>query len=676
MPRTMFRGEADDRGIDTEKYFCQMGGGGRPCGCRGTFPVVDHRKIANGDTSFMRCETCSHYLSSHTNVHGEGQDNPTTRQLYQTDGCEDDDFMAGYSTLTGKELRENRWLYSLISNLDCDVLSKSDPTIFKQLPFPFCGRLLPHDSFKLSQTAGGGSFVFTFPYMGRECFKELWKLVASFKNPLNLSKVFLHGTVGNGKSHLLAALTCALMRAGERVVYLPDCGALLCNFVKYVKTALCLTFADNEDTQELIWGFTTETQISVFLNQMGRRKLYFIIDQVNALDTDALNCDRFTNDQKAYVRKWLDIFTYDQFEIRCASATNRTQYWLQKMRNVTVMEVEGGFTDNELSEWWGRNSGMGISKTEQDMIEDLTGRIPRLLDAVLKDGVMPNLDAPELQDISLHIDEYVDDVWEKAGKNEHSWTRFATFMNACLLNSNISYVPTDFCDHWYFYKQHKAGGIVGAYQCGAARDMMARKLRQYRSLPAGDLNWFNAVMKFRDNAAMTKFIIKNACLSCISHSGLHFSNIEIPPMDTIMFAGDFPSVDLTKNVALYCPLRYNFYGFDGIIVRFDEERKNAELYPLQTYLSWYHADSEMVFPPEWDEWSRFLETYDTISVNFLWITDDRAFVKVIDGLERLPDYANPQFKNYRIPLCSINKQLAARLELSRSIQGQDNRQWN
>ncbi|KAF8431713.1 hypothetical protein BGX38DRAFT_1177614 [Terfezia claveryi] len=51
---------------------------------------------------------------------------------------------------------------------------------------------------------------------------------------------YLHGTQGSGKSHILAALTCLLMKKGHRVVYIPDCRALILDLFRYLQFSLIL----------------------------------------------------------------------------------------------------------------------------------------------------------------------------------------------------------------------------------------------------------------------------------------------------------------------------------------------------------------------------------------------------------------------------------------------------
>jgi energy-coupling factor transporter ATP-binding protein EcfA2 len=251
----------------------------------------------------------------------------------------------GYLTFRFIELAANRQLYNMILNLDCDVVSKSDPSAFHTLPFPFCGSSLPYESFDLEPDPSGHPFIYTFQYMGREIFRELWKILFNFKKAPCATKLFFHGTSGYGKSHLLAALAVCLISYDERVVYLPDCRAMMTDFLKYFKTALCLAFADNADTQELIWGFHTEEDIANFLERVGRRKLYFIVDQVSALDTDPKNFDFFTNEQKEHAKKWLDLFAHDQYQILCAKSSNRIPRYLEKMHDTIELGVAGGFTE-------------------------------------------------------------------------------------------------------------------------------------------------------------------------------------------------------------------------------------------------------------------------------------------------------------------------------------------
>jgi hypothetical protein len=243
--------------------------------------------------------------------------------------------------------------------------------------------------------------------------------------------------------------------------------------------------------------------------------------------------------------------------------------------------------------------------------------------------------------------------------------RFQQFMNACLIGSKIGYVPSDLCDHRYFYKRTVGRNTIGTSLCGVARNIMARKLRQYGSLPADDINWFNALVTYSDNSAMTNFIVRNAVLSSIANNGIFFDTLNIPPMETIMFNGEFPDFDLSKQAALYCPLKYNFRGFGGIILHYNAQRNSAHFYPLQVYLPAHHCDAEMVFPADWDNWCHFLDVCDKITVTFLWITDDRGYSYGQSALDSSDTVGNPEYNALRIPISALNPDLATRLTLAR-----------
>jgi chromosomal replication initiation ATPase DnaA len=64
-------------------------------------------------------------------------------------------------------------------------------------------------------------------HAGRTKFKELLQELKEVRKSTVYTTVWLYGTQGYGKSHLLAALVCYLAAADERVVYIPDCRALL-----------------------------------------------------------------------------------------------------------------------------------------------------------------------------------------------------------------------------------------------------------------------------------------------------------------------------------------------------------------------------------------------------------------------------------------------------------------
>ena len=180
-------------------------------------------------------------------------------------------------------------------------------------PFPFTGDQLPVGRFDFTDE-------FCFAYMGREAFFDLWGTVTKLKVRQSYSRLYIQGTIGYGKSHILAVLVGFLSRKGKRVVYLPDCRELLARTMRYMQTALLCAFADpaSSGVRDEIRALKSSEEVVAFCEQ--HRSTYFIIDQINALDFEDANRDRVGNDRKKTAEKFLDELTYGQYRITSASA--------------------------------------------------------------------------------------------------------------------------------------------------------------------------------------------------------------------------------------------------------------------------------------------------------------------------------------------------------------------
>lgn len=153
-------------------------------------------------------------------------------------------------------------------------------------------------------------------------------------NAIQDNRLHLHGTLGTGKSHLLAALVCQLQREGMRVVYVPDCyELLLCEPpALYIIPSLYSAFYQDpvlgERVKELTQSFFEEghTQedlergMIMFCNlaaQVGRAILW-VIDQANALDDGEL--DRVSNLKKMQTRRLLDGLSSKHMKVASSTA--------------------------------------------------------------------------------------------------------------------------------------------------------------------------------------------------------------------------------------------------------------------------------------------------------------------------------------------------------------------
>jgi hypothetical protein len=91
-----------------------------------------------------------------------------------------------------------------------DNLNLSSPSTFTVFPFP-SPLSMPSQRFKKKKING----IDHFEYMGRSQFRKLQKRVEN-EDFLDASEsLYLYGTSGSGKSHLLAALVYQLIREGK-----------------------------------------------------------------------------------------------------------------------------------------------------------------------------------------------------------------------------------------------------------------------------------------------------------------------------------------------------------------------------------------------------------------------------------------------------------------------------
>ncbi|CAB5378580.1 unnamed protein product [Rhizophagus irregularis] len=85
-----------------------------------------------------------------------------------------------------------------IMKLDENETIYSDPKNFLSLPYPYLGEKLPIDRFDIDHD---GSFIF----MGRTKFEQVLEDINKLQ-PRSYMKLFIYGTVGYGKSHILTAI--------------------------------------------------------------------------------------------------------------------------------------------------------------------------------------------------------------------------------------------------------------------------------------------------------------------------------------------------------------------------------------------------------------------------------------------------------------------------------------
>jgi hypothetical protein len=206
----------------------------------------------------------------------------------------------------------------------------SDPAFTTKLPFPFVGATIPK-RFNI----GHDNMWF---YMGREKFMEL---LNTLDEPWRKDRaaLWVYGTRGYGKSHLLAALVCLLSARKERVVYIPDCRDCLKAPTLYFRAAMLLTWADDDDMQKKIINLSTMEQIHVFFK---KHRAIFVIDQMNTLEVSKNDKNA---DKKKCLDDWLEHFRVGHKAVLSCSANYQT--YLELSQNDTTdytLTVHGGLT--------------------------------------------------------------------------------------------------------------------------------------------------------------------------------------------------------------------------------------------------------------------------------------------------------------------------------------------
>jgi Cdc6-like AAA superfamily ATPase len=162
-------------------------------------------------------------------------------------------------------------------NITRDQLSA--PAFYIKLPFPFVGLVVP-TRFEIDPGDNEDNWFF----MGREKFAELLKMLEDVRKRRNLATLWVYGSKGYGKSHLLAALVCYLISRKERVVYIPDCRECLKDPVSYVRTAMLFAWGDDKIMQRAIMTLDTQEKIAKFFTERcSHGDAIFVIDQLDAL---------------------------------------------------------------------------------------------------------------------------------------------------------------------------------------------------------------------------------------------------------------------------------------------------------------------------------------------------------------------------------------------------------
>jgi hypothetical protein len=170
-------------------------------------------------------------------------------------------------------------------------------------------------------------------------FRKLLEELKMVREGNTYTTVWLYGTQGYGKSHLLAILVCYLAAQDERVVYIPDCREWLRDPVGYLQDAMLFAWADDITTQEEIKALIDEDMIEDFFKY--QKNVVVVGDQLNALTGS--NSPNEETEDRANLYRLLMRFTAKHKAVFSSSANYRE--FLDKSKKQTsrwVVPVYGG----------------------------------------------------------------------------------------------------------------------------------------------------------------------------------------------------------------------------------------------------------------------------------------------------------------------------------------------
>ncbi|CAG8556996.1 5414_t:CDS:2 [Paraglomus brasilianum] len=500
-----------------------------------------------------------------------------------------------------------------IKKLDGHPAVYSNPQNFLSLPFPYPGSKKPIDRFSINEDG-------FFTFMGRKEFSNVLDKINEFKANTGYMEMFIYGTVGYGKSHILTAIACFLLRSGRRVVYLPDCRKLAVSPVNYIKSALFLTYVDDDAKISEINACENFDQIIEFCESLDKT-LYFIVDQTNALD-DCSNTG-INLEKKIQVKENLDKMCADHFYIKSSSANNQSVLHLrQKQTNEKKIELYGGFDKEEMEEWWKKHNSVlpTMNNQQKDQIEDITGNIPLFLNILLEsdcknfEDVLGYLNQQLTSKIQESMTNFSDTIPE--GRQEFHVDLMSSFLTKGYPPSG--YGVNDF-DHRFFYVEN---GFCH-YVCGTARDCMANYLYEKGKMEVfTDIKWISCIEKFKNNPSVKEFFVEKACIASIFKNGIMANGVNFKP-DDMEFFYDEKQIRFSSNEGkcmLYLPRCWNQEAIDGLLI----SQTNNKLYvaPVQITLDKSsHSDFEgKFFSSIWPNLNPNLS--GELEIIFIWITSE------------------------------------------------------
>ncbi|KAJ7195441.1 hypothetical protein GGX14DRAFT_676576 [Mycena pura] len=344
----------------------------------------------------------------------------------------------------------------------------SNPEQWRQLPFPFVHSHLPRRRFNFTSVVDdAGQFLLsTFEWMGREFFTTLVDAVACLGLDGLTSAAFLLGTIGVGKSHLLAALAVLLRCQGKHVVYVPDCEFLVMSPVRYMAAAFlcCFSGQDKESRKKRdeIRSLHDLKAIKAWAERqytLGIR-FYYIIDHLNGLESSPGSM--VTTLQLEEIRSFMLALYCDHIHVR---ANDERGYELRdRGQRKLVLQT---MSDREIRSWTDRFAGRipTFASNELERFHDYVGGVFLFYKPLLDYPDMAFGDAwASIRDGPMFRDAR-ESIWMFANKiqTEQSKAAYETYISgakAFVTGTEVKGICSHLIDHRHCYVQGGRGRVT------------------------------------------------------------------------------------------------------------------------------------------------------------------------------------------------------------------------
>ncbi|KAI5781032.1 hypothetical protein DFH27DRAFT_656850 [Peziza echinospora] len=591
-------------------------------------------------------------------------------------------------------------LHAMAMALPSEVDTFSDTSV--EITLPFLGSPNAVQSDRMVVNKDG-----TFVYYGRSNLQPIYQAAIEMRVD-GCTKYFVRGALGVGKSHLIAALACVLTRSGRKVAFLPDCRALVKAPLHGLLFALKFAFHGHPQELEELEAITSLEEIYQFCLKVAEERehrVYFLIDQCNALDYMPQSGDRVAESSKAVVRTLLEKITKHHFKISSATA-NYLHGAADRLRSSSekTLNLHHGLTEeSEMVGWWqhqGHKLYQILNASERTELETFTGGIPLLLrifgslatevPAMRSHEPLQSLQPiPPLSEDLQIIDSLYDKFWaneEALGlvdmiidfideqcerlRGSEKLHEFRAAIDACLMGGRIDRGGGKLLDFRFFNIDSDGQGRV---TCEFVRRIVSPYIRKVKGTATFFSPNFATELHLSTNPCVLGYQVEGMVLSHIAQNGLPEAGAEFAKVSDLQFYNKAPEFRQQNNVTLHVPKAFNHRAVDGILVHRgprEEGGIKAVMVGLQITISGRHEDACPPWLATAQQWSRSIEA-DEVEYRFCWIVENFDHIskspkEIFSAKERAGKVVWPAHERLRVKIGAINPTIAHKLNIARS----------